>query len=142
MLQNMIYRNASNYNFQKCWQIWFPEITKILIFWNVSKPICLEQLATVFNKKIFMAWRRMLTNIVFKILANVTNKCWRDMLTIIFSEMLATNVSNSSFSEMLAIDVSKYNFQKCWRRMLTITMFRNAGDHKYNYRFWRAPQNV
>ena len=46
------------------------------------------------------------------------------------------------FSETLAINVSSYNIQKGWREMLTIRMFRNAGDNNYDYNLWRAPQKI
>ena len=43
---------------------------------------------------------------------------------------------------MLVIDVNNSTVQKCWRQMLTIRMFRNAGDNNYNYKLWRAPQQL
>ena len=44
--------------------------------------------------------------------------------------------------EMLATNVSKYNFLKCWRQILKIRMFGNAGDKNYTYNFWRTPQKL
>ena len=44
--------------------------------------------------------------------------------------------------EILATDVSNYNFQKCWRDMLANIIFSNADDNNYNYNFWRAPQQM
>ena len=44
-----------------------------------------------------------------------------------------------SFSEMLAIDISNYNYQNGWRQMLANIFSRNDGNNKYNYDLWRAP---
>ena len=49
------------------------------------------------------------------------------MLGIIVSEMLATNVNNNN-SEIPAMNVSDYNFQKCCRQMLPIRKARSTGD--------------
>ena len=42
--------------------------------------------------------------------------------------MLATNVTNQKNPEILATNVTKYNFQKCWRSMLVFMIFRSARD--------------
>ena len=34
---------------------------------------------------------------------------------------------------MLATNLSKYNVQKCWRCMLAIIIFRDAGDKCYQF---------
>ena len=74
------------------------------------------------------------------------------MLTVIVSRNAGDSVKHLRTPAILATSVINYNFQKCWRRMLTIRMFGNAGDNyilisgvyhkKYNYNSWRAPHKL
>ena len=88
-----------------------------MIFSNVGKPICLEQLVTIVNKYIFPKWRRGLTIIISK---NISNSiCFRNA---------ADKRQQLQCAEMSAMDVSNYNVQKYWGQLLKIRNPRNAGD--------------
>ena len=64
------------------------------------------------------------------------------MLAIIIFRNDGDKIYQLENPEMLAINVSNYTVQKCWRQMLVIIIPRNAGDNNYNYNFWRAPQKI
>ena len=64
------------------------------------------------------------------------------MLAIILFRNAGDKIYQFENPEMLATVDSNYNFQKFWRYMLAIRMFRNTVDNNYNYNFWRAPQQL
>ena len=53
------------------------------------------------------------------------------MLAIVISRNAGDGCQLLYFSEMLATNVRNCKFQKCWRWMLAIRMFTNAGDECY-----------
>ena len=128
--ENVIDRNFSNYNFQNYWQLSFPEMLAVIIFWNVSSHIC------------YKCQRQMLAIIISRDISNLNFlKCWRHIITFIISKKcqrwMLTNIifrnDNDKCQilenlEILASNVSKSNFQKYWRSMLAVIIFRNVGD--------------
>ena len=131
--ESMFFRNIDNYNFQKCWQLWFPEIVAITFSRNVSN-ICFK----------WNAGDKCQQSYILEIPSmNVSyynfQKYWRQMLSMRKSRNACDKWKQLYFSEMLAIYVSNYSFLKCWRQMLATTISRNAGDGNYDYSFWRAP---
>ena len=62
------------------------------------------------------------------------------MLAIIINRNAGDTCYQLENSEMMATNVSNYNFLKYWRQFVAARNPRNADNNNYIYNFWRAPQ--
>ena len=66
--EHMIFRHVSNYDFQKCWQLEFPEILAITIS-EMLAIICLAMLANNVSNCFSRKYRQRLSIITFRIVS-------------------------------------------------------------------------
>ena len=112
---NLIFRNISNQSFQKCWQLYFPEVRGI---------ICSEMLSIIFSEML----TTNISNYLFSKMTTNGNKLqFKEMIATMISRNTGDNCQQLYFSEIPAMNISYYNFQKRGE-MLTIRKSRNVGD--------------